>query len=324
MTKIKYHYNSETCQYEHARISIRNVLSYVTGLFFTALFFLAGLLYAHNQIVETDREKVLRAENSALKKNKTVLEHELGSIELTLIRLQEEDKKLYTRLFNAPPPETPKTSSTISKEQVLLADASGFRSLLDVLKSKSSELVNQSANSNKIFADQIHVSKSDIELIASIPSIQPLLNPQLDKLVSGFGNRVNPFHKGMHHHPGADFAAPRGTEVLATAAGKVTDVNRSVLQAGYGNYIEIDHGHGFVTRYAHLEDILVKRGQTIAKGTVIATVGNSGGSIAPHVHYEIIRDGEQVDPILYMVEGLTSQEHGQLVKLSKKQNQSLD
>ena len=111
---------------------------------------------------------------------------------------------------------------------------------------------------------------------------------------------------------------------MATAPGKVIAVNRTKLQAGYGNYIDIDHGRGIVTRYAHLESVQVRQGQRVRKAMVIGTIGSSGGSIAPHLHYEVIRDGEPVNPIRYIIEGLSSDEHDTLLNLSRKQNQSLD
>jgi murein DD-endopeptidase MepM/ murein hydrolase activator NlpD len=117
---------------------------------------------------------------------------------------------------------------------------------------------------------------------------------------------------------------PRGTPVVATAAGVIKESKRSDLQAGYGNYIDIDHGNNIITRYAHLEDITIRYGNKVEKGDVIGTVGSSGGSIAPHLHYEILRDGKNVDPIYYIIEGMTSDQHEQLTWLSHQQNQSLD
>ncbi len=86
----------------------------------------------------------------------------------------------------------------------------------------------------------------------------------------------------------------------------------------------IDHGNGIVTRYAHLEDVHVRVGQRVSKGFTIGTVGMSGGAIAPHVHYEIIRNGIEVDPVPYMMEKLNSTEYSELQKLGNKKNQSLD
>jgi murein DD-endopeptidase MepM/ murein hydrolase activator NlpD len=117
---------------------------------------------------------------------------------------------------------------------------------------------------------------------------------------------------------------PRGTPVVATASGVVSQLKRSDLQAGYGNYLEVDHGNGIVTRYAHLEDITVRFGARVAKGEAIGTVGNSGGSVAPHVHYEILRDKVNVDPVHYLMEGLTAAQHHLMVTMSHQQNQSLD
>jgi murein DD-endopeptidase MepM/ murein hydrolase activator NlpD len=125
--------------------------------------------------------------------------------------------------------------------------------------------------------------------------------------------------------PGVDFTAARGTAVVATGGGRVIKaIKGSSLQAGYGNYVDIEHGNGLITRYAHLDDVTVRAGQKVDKGFTIGTVGMSGGSVAPHVHYEIIRKGDQVDPVPYMLEGLTSDQHIELQKLGAKKNQSLD
>lgn len=324
MSNIKFHYNPKTFQYERARITFRDVLWYVSGVLFTGLLFCGALITAHDLLFESETERVLRQENTVLEKHKSILEQQLSAITVTLTGLKEEDKILYARLFNSNPPESSSAGTTISKEQVLLADPSEFRNLLVLLESKSELLRVKSTNSNANFANNIQISKAQLGEIGSIPSIQPIANAELDLLVSGYGERINPFHKGKYTHPGLDFAAPRGTHVVATAPGRVISTNRTNLQAGYGNYIDVDHGNGFVTRYAHLEEIKVSRGQKVAKGKVIGFVGNSGGSVAPHLHYEVIRDGEQVNPLHYLMEGLSGKDYSALSKLSVKQNQSLD
>jgi murein DD-endopeptidase MepM/ murein hydrolase activator NlpD len=112
--------------------------------------------------------------------------------------------------------------------------------------------------------------------------------------------------------------------VLATGKGRVISVKKSDLQAGFGNYVEIDHGHGFVTRYTHLGDLTVRLGQSIKKGEQIAWMGLSGGSIAPHVHYEVLKDGKNIDPVKVMVEGITSNQFSLLAVAGRQLNQSLD
>ena len=324
MSDIKYHYNPKTFRYERARITIRDILWYLSCLLFSSLIISGVAIVIYDYWTETENERLLMIENKLLKKHRPILEEDLNKVEATLVNLKEADRDLYLRIFNTDPPKSSPPSNTISREQALLADASGFEGLLDLLKTKSELLKAKSSRTNEVFGNTIHISEEQLEILQSIPSIQPVNNPQLDLLVSGYGKRINPFHKGNYQHPGADFAAARGTEVFATATGRVININRTSLQAGYGNYIDLDHGHGFVTRYAHLEDINVHRGQKVDKGFVIGTVGNSGGSIAPHLHYEIIRAGEQVNPAPYMMEGLTSEQHNTLLKLSAKQNQSLD
>jgi murein DD-endopeptidase MepM/ murein hydrolase activator NlpD len=286
--------------------------------------FFAGLIFLYNYLLETETERKLRTENKAIELYKPVLEQKLAQINATLSGLDEEDKALYSRLFNTAPPVTAVQDHTLSKEEVLLADAGDFRSLLNDVRVKSTQLFEHAVYSNTLFGNDIRITKDEVDLLGAVPSLQPIAGARPENVASGFGDRVNPFHKGTYHHPGVDFISPRGTAILATAKGTVSMVKRSDLQAGYGNYLEIDHGHGLVTRYAHLEEITVKPGQKVSKGMTIATLGNSGGSIAPHLHYEIIRDGEQVNPALYMIEGLTSQEHSNLLSSSKKQNQSLD
>jgi murein DD-endopeptidase MepM/ murein hydrolase activator NlpD len=286
--------------------------------------FFVAIVFLHNRFVETDYEAALRAENKVLASYKPVLEKELSAIESTLTTLQTEEQSLYTKFFNAPPASAESITPSLSKEQVLRANASSLHSLIDVLNERSNDLYHRSSRTNHALAERMIIPKSEIERLSKIPSIQPIDNPFMTNLASGFGQRINPFHKGSYFHPGIDFVAPRGTSVYAAGPGKVLSVSKSDLQAGYGNQIVIDHGAGFTTRYAHLEEIKVKSGQTVTQGMVIGTVGNSGGSIAPHLHYEVMKDGDHVDPALYFMEGLTSKEHQHLVELSKKQNQSLD
>jgi murein DD-endopeptidase MepM/ murein hydrolase activator NlpD len=137
--------------------------------------------------------------------------------------------------------------------------------------------------------------------------------------------RINPFHKARVMHFGIDFATHRGDNVLATGDGRVKLVkSNSKLETGYGNYIEIDHGNGYVTRYAHLGEIEVGQGDRVKRGDTIAKAGNSGGSIAPHVHYEIIKDGNQIDPLNFMIQGLDDHMFRTLRQVAGRENQSLD
>jgi murein DD-endopeptidase MepM/ murein hydrolase activator NlpD len=270
----------------------------------------------------SERGKALQKENVTLTKHHASLLNGLADAESALAKLNDQNSDLHQKIFETSLGVTAAPAS--GKENLLLADASGFRTAAGKLKDQSSEISKLSAAHNAHFRT-MDVRQQDLEFLVNVPSIQPVENAELTRLVSGFGKRINPFHKGIYQHPGADFAAARGTSIVATARGTVIDMkNGSTLQAGYGNYIEIDHGNGLVTRYAHLDDVFVRVGQRVSKGMKIGTAGMSGGAVAPHVHYEIIRKGTPVDPVPYMMENLNSDQYAQLIKLGSKKNQSLD
>lgn len=324
MRNTTYRYNVLTCQYERVRVTAKGVVWYFLGLAVVASCMLVGILLLHDLIINTPNEKRLRKENRAFKRHHAILSTELNQLQPVLISLQNKDRILHSKFFGAPPVAPAEEIDRASKEKLLLADASSFRRQVTSLKATSERLALRSTRTNRYFGNTLKVAPEDLPSVNALPTLQPVTPWQADRLISGFGLRVNPFHKGLYDHLGVDIAMPRGSAVIATGSGKVSQLKRSDLQAGYGNYIEISHGQGIVTRYAHLEDINVKFGAKVKKGDVIGTVGSSGGSVAPHVHYEILRDDENVDPVDYMVEGLDSNEHHQLTEMSHQQNQSLD
>jgi murein DD-endopeptidase MepM/ murein hydrolase activator NlpD len=137
--------------------------------------------------------------------------------------------------------------------------------------------------------------ESNVRLWAHIPSTNPV--PQ-SKLCSGFGYRVDPFKKTVRMHWGVDLSVPRGTPIHASADGVVSRTEWS--KGGYGWVIDIDHGYGFETRYAHCHTILAKPGDIVKRGEIIGTVGSTGRSIAPHLHYEVHVSGIKVNPYYYI------------------------
>jgi murein DD-endopeptidase MepM/ murein hydrolase activator NlpD len=116
-------------------------------------------------------------------------------------------------------------------------------------------------------------------------------------ITSGYGLRTDPFTGLRDYHPGMDFAAPEGSQVLSVAAGIVTAAGE---RNGYGNLVEIDHGNGYVTRYGHNERILVKVGDRVRRGQAISLIGSTGRSTGPHVHFEVVLNGNIVNPEQYI------------------------
>lgn len=323
MRPALYRYNAETCQYERVRTSPLRVLVYTFSVLLTAVVILGGLLIAHDFLFDSPKEVALRNENRALRINYATLSSDLISIERSLDILKREDQRLHTKFFGATASHDG-SSKNIADQNVLLADPNQFRETVGNVREHAAKLIRHSAFTNAGFREKISIDATEAARLNAMPTLQPILPWDTDKLISGFGTRIDPYHKGLYEHPGIDIALPRGTEVVATAPGKIILARKSSIPAGYGNYVEIDHGGGFVTRYAHLEEIRVKQGQQVEKGMVIGTLGNSGGSVAPHLHYEILRDGEPVDPVPYMIEGMDPAEHQRLTQISKIQNQALD
>ena len=324
MRYTTFRYNAETCHYERVRLSVKSVLSYGLGLTAMGTCMLVGILLLHDRIVNTNREIQLRKENRALQKHHTILTAELNELRPVLASLQQKDRILHAKFFGSQPVVQTANVDRASKQDLLLADGASFRKQVTDLGGTSEKLIEKSLLTNNFFGTKLNLRKSALANINALPTLQPVQDWETGLLISGFGMRVNPFHKGLYEHLGVDLALPRGSAVIAAGAGKITQLKRSDLQAGYGNYVEIDHGNGIVTRYAHLEDIVAKYGARVAKGEKIGTVGTSGGSVAPHLHYEILRDDKNVDPVLYMLEGLSPSEHYFLTLMSHQQNQSLD
>ena len=323
MTRTKFFYNPKTLRYERARFSVVRFTMAMVGYLVFGVVFFAALLLLQNLIIETPHEKQLRAENRALKEHKVILSSLLSESNQQLSELKRQDLSLYQRLFETQSPHT--TNQVLpEREEILVSNANEFDESVTQLGNRFSELIQTARNGNQFFGLKARVGRTDMIELMTTPSIVPIQNFELEKLVSGYGVRINPFHKGKYQHDGVDIAAPRGTAVLATAPGRVLITKKSELVAGYGNYIEIDHGNGYITRYSHLEDFVVRTGQKVEKGQPIATIGSTGGSIAPHLHYEVIKNGVNLDPIKFFMEGITSAQYKVMLSLSKKQNQSLD
>jgi murein DD-endopeptidase MepM/ murein hydrolase activator NlpD len=294
----------------------------VSCLVLVACMMLVGLLLIHDFLFDSKNEIMLSLENQSLRKNQKIISEQLNNVELKLASLKEKDQLLHKKFFGKE--QSVGRTHTEDHTAILLFDINDYPNKLQSISEKSGTLLQQSQTTSHAFAATLNLDRSSFAMIGSLPVTVPLKNFELSKLLSGFGPRIHPFHKGLYDHLGIDIALPRGTDVIAPANGVVTITGRSELLAGYGNYIEIDHGNGITTRYAHLDEIHVKTGQRLTGGSVIGLSGNSGGSIAPHLHYEIIRNGVNVDPVDYFITELSAEMFENLKIMSSIQNQSLD
>ena len=326
MARIKYYYDTETCKYERVKVSTWDVTLNLLGFLVVSLVIAIGLLVTWNEYFESPKEALLRKENDELKLHYNILNKEMIGVNEMVANLQERDDHVYRVIFEADPiPANVRNASVGGSEK--------YRDLIDKGLEQEDLIISNFEKLDKLkrqiyiqttsYDEVLNMAYNKSEMLASIPAIQPISNVELTRLASGFGRRTHPIYKVKRMHWGLDFSAPQGTPIYATGNGTVKQAKKSYLKTGYGNQVEIDHGYGFVTKYAHMQLLNVKKGQVVKRGDIIGYVGNSGGSTAPHCHYEIIKDGKKLDPIQYIIQDVSDEDYQKLLELAARQNQSL-
>jgi murein DD-endopeptidase MepM/ murein hydrolase activator NlpD len=322
MSKPKFRYNPKTLRYERVEFSIwRTFGSFIGYACFGAAFFIA-LNLLQNLVIETNFEKALRAENKALSDYKVALASAIETSKESLGELKSDESSLHEKLFESPAEQE---SSIVEKSADKVAETDDWNESMNYLNARFKKVSDKTRMKNQFFGEKLSLDKTDVPTLVDFPSIAPVKDLNDQNLVSGFGVRINPFHKGNYHHDGIDIALPKGTEILATGNGHVISIsNHNMVEAGSGNFVEIDHGNGLITRYSHLDNVAVTWGQKVKQGQMIGHSGSSGGSVAPHLHYEVVEYGKNLDPLMYIIEGISAEGHQKLAVKSKTPNQSLD
>jgi murein DD-endopeptidase MepM/ murein hydrolase activator NlpD len=323
MAKVKYYYDSETLSYKKVEakkgVFLKKLLFWVSTI---ALAMFVGFLLLQN-FFETPNEKALKRENEYLKLNADIHKKRIVQFEKVLDDLQERDNNIYRTFFELSPiPEEQRTAGFGGVNRYKSLE--GFddsEMIIDITKNMdilSKQLYIQS----KSLDDIVKLAKNKEELLAAIPAIQPVKSQDLTRMASGYGWRTDPFLKTRKKHYGMDFTAPRGTPVYATGPGKVIRVDAS--SSGYGKHIRIDHGFGYISLYAHLSKYNVSKGKRVKRGDLIGFVGNTGRSQAPHLHYEIRKNKERINPINFYYGNLSPKEFEAMQKAAQIEGQSLD
>lgn len=326
MTKKKYKFNPETLNYERIGISIKEKLTRILAFFSSSLAFSLIWVGIVIYFYETPRTKALQRENQELLSQYELLLKDLEKVENVLADLQQRDDNIYRVIF-----ETDPIPSTIRK-----AGFGGTNKYSQLERMSNSALVVEAARKLDILSKEAYIQSKSFDevmklalnkedMLASIPAIQPITNKDLKRTASGWGYRIHPIYKVRKMHWGMDFTAPVGTPVYATGNGKVVEIAGSVPgYTEFGEYVKIDHGYGYETVYGHLSKYNVKPGQEVKRGDIIGFVGNTGASTAPHLHYEVHKDGQRVNPALYYFKDLTADEYDKMIAISSNIGQTLD
>ena len=325
MAKVKYYYDAENLAYRKIRPKKGKKLG--VGLLFiaaAALFgFLCFVVLLNTPFFETPKDKLQAREIENLKINYEILSKRMDLAAEVLAALEERDDNLYRAYFNASPiPDEQRKAGFGGVNRY--KELEGFNNSelvinttqkLDII---SKELVVQSKSLDEI----AKLAKDKEKLLSAIPAIQPVKNEDLRHMASGFGYRSDPFTKIRKFHAGMDFSARTGTAIYATGDGVVQRADNRA--SGYGNHIVVKHGFGYETLYAHLSKYNVKVGQKVKRGDVIGFVGSTGRSEAPHLHYEVHKNGQAINPINFYYGNISAAEYVAISKLANQENQSLD
>ncbi len=323
MAKTKYIFNEKSLSYERARTSPLQHFFKVLLFIITATASSFVIIFISYTFFESPKERVLKSEVSQYELQYQIMNDRLNKLQSLVNEMADRDDNIYRVILEAEP---------ISKS-VRQAGYGGIDRYVKLEGYTNSELLIKTAKKLDNIASELYVQSKSFDevykmarnkekMLACIPAIQPISNKDLKRLSSFYGYRIDPIYKVKKFHAGVDLSAPQGTPIYASGAGTVIKTRHSLR--GYGNTVTIDHGYGYVTLYAHIKDIKVKRGEKVKRGQIIATVGNTGKSTAPHLHYEVRKNNHTINPIYYFFNDLSPDEFETLVNLSKLPNQSLD
>ncbi len=324
MARIKYYYDTESCRYERIKVSTWDIVWNSLGFLTVALILAIGIVYCYIVYFESPEEAQLRKENQELQLYYDLLSQDLNNANDMLESLQQRDDNIYRVIFGVDPiPEEIRTAGTggSNRYKDLLEEGIEREDLVLNNYQKIDQLKKKMYIQTKSYDEIVEMARNKEDMLASLPAIQPVSNKNLKRLSSGFGYRIDPIYKTRKMHEGVDFSLPVGTPVYATGDGKIKFTRSSI--SGYGKQLEIDHDFGYVTKYAHLDKMLVKKGQIVKRGDLIGYSGNSGKSTAPHLHYEVIYQGGKVNPIHYFSRDLSPEEYEEIIRLASIENQAL-
>jgi murein DD-endopeptidase MepM/ murein hydrolase activator NlpD len=323
MSKVKYRYNPETLSYDKIetgfRYHLRRLFSYTLFSALMGFVYFFGYVY----LIDSPRVIKLERENSRYVSQYEIMAKKLDQVLVVLDDIQQRDENVYRVIFNADSiPNAIRRAGFGGVNRYRYLEDLDNSQLIIKTSTKLDGIMKQLYVQSKSFDEIIDLTMRKEEMLRCIPAIQPVHNKDLRRTASGFGWRTDPFYKIRTFHHGIDFSAPTGTEIYSTGDGVVTRVESA--PGGYGLYVEVDHGFGYSTLYAHMDKFNARVGQRVNRGDVIGYVGNTGKSTAPHLHYEVRIKGRAVDPIHYFYNDLDHNQYEEMIRIASNSNRTFD
>lgn len=313
----RYEIDNDDFRIRKVRPSAAKIIRRCVKYFFVSIA-LAVIYYILFALVfSTDTERRLKQENRMYAKLYPDMAEKEALLNDVVEDLEARDNSIYEEIFNSSSPLSPDFGYAFFVES---GDSATDEGIVRYTEAKLRDAAGTAAEVDALLHEILE------KCIAGQDSLPPLVLPLKDfpyaQTGASTGQKMSPFYKVYQKHTGLDMIVPPGTPVYSPADGTVTQTVRSGRESG--NVLTIDHGNGYVTRYAHLKEILVRRGRTVKKGDLIATTGSSGKSFAPHLHYEIIKDTVHVDPVNYFFGSVSPEEYVEMMILGESIAQTME
>ena len=287
------------------------------------IFIGAASVFLFDYAFDSPKDRAMQREIEFLEGQVSQFQSDITEMVNVLEDLQVRDDAIYRTVFGTDPlPSYLRNPGVGGADRTEYLRGYDHTEEVSELLLKIAEVQRRLVAQSRSFDEVMSLAKTHEARLQSIPAIQPIRNDDLKRMASGWGWRYHPIYKVRKFHYGMDFSAETGTEIFATGDGEVVKVRRSY--SGYGRHIVIKHGFGYETLYAHMSKTLVKKGQKVKRGEVIGLVGNTGTSVAPHLHYEVFKDGKKVNPAHYYFNDLTPEQYETLLRNSEAAHQSFD
>lgn len=319
-----YRFNPHTLSYEKVFVSLREQIGRISFSVLFGVVLGVALVFVGLQFMESPKERAMERELAKYRRQTRVLNDRVERAEKVLENIEERDDVLYRTIFeSAPISDAERHSGIGGVERYAEFDQMENGALLKNTSKRVDELTKRLYVESKSLDEIYGMARTKNERMASMPAIMPIAKNKC-KVVSGFGYRFHPLLHYRRPHSGIDMTARLGTPVYATGDGVVRVSGRdSKGMSGYGVVVVIDHGFGFQTLYAHLQGTKVRVGQKVKRGEQVGTVGSTGIATGVHLHYEVIQNGQRVDPVYYFFNDLTPEEYEEVLELARQENQSM-
>jgi murein DD-endopeptidase MepM/ murein hydrolase activator NlpD len=321
MAKNRFKYNPETCRYEPYYLKGKKLTGRIFVFILLAFTVASGGYFYVRSYFETIDELLLEQENQALKVKWDILHQRVEKANQNLAAFIDKDDNNYRVILDSPP-----LSHSIREAGVGGTERINYQLIKDfpvILKEyiKIEKLNHQAEVEAQSYKEINELLDLKISIWASKPAIQPLSNWDLTYLHTTYGPRLHPILGFERDHNGLDFTAEVGTPVYATGDGVIKN---AYFSESLGKVIFLDHRHGYETRYAHLSKFNVEAGQSVKRGEIIGYVGSTGLSGGAHLHYEVLYQGQHVNPINFFQRDLNNREYEKLIEMASNGQQPLD